>query len=249
MMDGLEFILATDGRQYYIESFLKTIVLGYCDLVNSKNQYSRKAIHELIKEISKSDKAYNEIEDYLCTELINKYVKPNLHLFGLESLIVNVGVRETKESVTVGHLDIKFQVPSLGNNHYYAFEAKRLNKNKSKKNYYIRGGIERFTTRQYYPEAETIVAGMIGFVEIDLSKSKSGRIELDKIKDELNSLITDYPAIKTIQMLTDFKLNDETYSLIDSFKYVYLSKHTRNTDSQELTIYHIFLDYYDILLN
>ncbi|OUD34779.1 hypothetical protein [Flavobacterium sp. FPG59] len=247
MMDGTQFILATDGRQYYIESFLKSIVFGYYTLVDSKKQYSRKTVHEIVKEISKSDKAYNEIEDYLCTELINKYVKPNLHLFGLEGLVVDVGVRETKDSVTVGHLDVKFQVPSLAANHYYAFEAKRLDKNKSKQKYYISGGIKRFTGHKYYPETDTIVAGMIGFVEIESLKIKS-RENLDLIKDSLNNHISS-TTITTTQLLTKFKLDDESYSRVDRFKYIYKSKHTRDTDHQELSIYHIFLDYYDILLN
>ena len=246
MMDGLQFITATDNRQYYIESFLKSIIYGYQSLTASKLQYSRKTIHELIKNISKSDKAYNELEDYLCTELVNKHVKPNLHLFGLENFTVNVGVRETKESVTVGHLDIKFEVPSLGLTRYYAFEAKRIDKNLKKQKYYLSGGIKRFTNHKYYPETNTTVAGMLGFIEIESSRMGS-RIEADKIKDALNSLIAKSAEILTVQPLIAIELKDAKYPEISSFKSVYLSKHTRDTDREELLIYHIFLDYYDIL--
>lgn len=246
MMDGLQFIIATDNRQYYIESFLKSIIYGYQNLTASNLQYSRKSVHELIKNISKSDKAYNELEDFLCTELVNKHVKPNLYLFGLENFTVNVGVRETKESVTVGHLDIKFEVPSLGLTRYYAFEAKRIDKNLKKQKYYLSGGIKRFTEHKYYPETNTTVAGMLGFVEIESSREGS-RIELDKIKDALNNLIAKSTDIVTIQPLIKVELKEEKYPAVNTFKTIYLSKHTRDTDNEELLIYHVFLDYYDIL--
>ncbi len=248
MMNGVEFITATDGKQFYMDSFLKCIVYAYHELIDSKNTYSRKDIHHKIKTIHNSDKAHNEIEDYLCTDLVLKYIKPNLSLFGLENLVVDVGVREVKENVTVGHLDIKFQVPSLSDNFYYAVEAKRIDKNTTKQKYYISGGIERFTNRVYYPETSTIVAGMIGFIEIDLSKSKKGRVAIDVIKDSLNSLI-EVSTIDTSQILTNYKVFDNDYMVVDSFEYVYLSKHIRVDDKQELKIYHVFLDYYDILLN
>lgn len=248
MMDGVEFINATDGKQYYIESFLKAIVYGYRSLIESKGSYSREEIHNKIKEIQKSDKAHNEIEDYLCGDLVNNYVKPNLRLFGLDGIVVNTGVRETKNLVTVGHLDIKFQLPSLAENHYYAFEAKRLDINKRKQNYYISGGIERFTSRTYYPETNVTVAGMIGFVEVDKITPKN-KVSLDKIKDSLNEKIATNKNVVTTQKLSDFCVIDLNHSFIQDFKYLYLSKHTRDDDGVELQIFHIFLDYYDILKN
>lgn len=249
MMNGIEFITATDGKQFYIESFLKSILYGYGTLVSSTKTYSRTDMHETIKRVQQSSKAHNEIEDFLCTDLINNFVKPNLGLFGLENLVVDVGVRETKENVTVGHLDIKFHVPSLSNDDYYAFEAKRLDKNKAKQQYYIRGGIARFTKRIYYPETNTIVAGMIGFVEIDLSKSRYGRVELSEIKDGINTLISNTKDINTMQYLSPYLLELDPLINTQHCKYVYLSKHNRDDDNQELKIYHILLDYYDTVVN
>lgn len=249
MMNGIEFINATDGKQYYMESFLKSIIYGYHSLVESKFTYSRAAIHETIKNVQNSVVAHNEIEDYLCTDLVTRYIKPNLGLFGLENIVVDNGVRETKNNVTVGNLDIKFQVPSLSDNHYYAFEAKRLDKNLKKQRYYLDGGIQRFTKRIYYPETTTVVAGMVGFVEIDLDHSRNGRVTLDEIKNSLNTLIGAHTMITTTQPLTDHKIFDNNHSFIDDFKYMYLSKHTRDDDKAELKIFHLFLDYYDILQN
>lgn len=245
-MNALEFITATDGKQFYIESFLQSILYGYKSLINSSKTYSRTVIHETIKRVQESEKAHNEVEDFLCTDLIINYVKPNLNLFGLENLIVNVGVRETKMNVTVGHLDIKFQVPSLSSEDYYAFEAKRLDKNKTKRKYYINGGIARFTKRIYYPETNTIVAGMIGFVEIE---NMSGRVALDQIKDGVNELIGTSTDINTTQTLMPLIIEKNSLLEEEHCKYLYLSKHTRDDDKKELKIYHVFLDYYDVLLN
>jgi hypothetical protein len=249
MMNGIEFITATDGKAFYIESFLKCIIYGYGKLISSSKTYSRIEIHETIKRVQNSVKAHNEIEDFLCTDLINNFVKPNLGLFGLESLVVDVGVRETKENVTVGHLDVKFHVPSLSNDDYYAFEAKRLDKNSARQKYYIDGGIARFTKRVYYPETNTIVAGMIGFVEIDFSKSPKGRVTIDVIKDSVNNLISAHTEITTTQLLNPFVLDADPLIESEHCKYIYLSKHTRDDDKEELKIYHVMLDYYDTLIN
>lgn len=257
MMNGTEFIKATDGKQYYMDSFLKSIIYGYQALVDSKYVYSRSGIHKTIKSIQKSNDAHNEIEDYLCTDLVTKYIKPNLGLFGLQNIVVDNGVRESKDNVTTGHLDIKFQVPSLSENHYYAFEAKRLDKSLQRKRYYLEGGIQRFTDRVYYPETTTVLAGMIGFVEVKLTKckksgqmleSKNSRVPLDDIKDNLNKLIGDQQNFITTQSLISYPIDDVNYSFIRDFQHIYLSKHTRDEDKAELKIYHLLFDYYNILL-
>ncbi len=246
MMNGLEFIYATDGKKYYMNGFLQTIIYGYKCLKESKTKYSRTGIHEIIKTVQKSPKAHNEIEDYLCTDLVSKFIKPNMGVFGLQNIVVDNGVRETKRNVTVGHLDVKFQVPSLSQNHYYAFEAKRLDKNKRKQKYYLNGGIKRFTDRIYYPETTTVIAGMIGFVEIE---SPKGRVPLENIKDSINNLISLDKEITTTQPLKEYNIIDSKHSFITNFKHMYLSKHTRIDDGEELKIYHLFLDYYEILQN
>ena len=246
MNNGFEFIMATDQKQYYMESFLKSIIYGYQQLVESKTTYSRVEIHSKIKKIQKSEKAHNEIEDFLCTDLVVKHIKPNLAVFGLQGIVVDNGVRESKDNVTTGHLDIKFQVPSLSENFYYAFEAKRLDKSKARQKYYLRGGIKRFTDRNYYPETNMVVAGMLGFVETDL---KGNKVSSETIKDALNDLINNNTTFVTTQSLNDYILTDSNHPFISNFKTLYLSKHTRDDDKAELKIYHIFLDYCDLLKN
>jgi len=238
--------MATDQKQYYMESFLKSIIYGYQKLVESKTTYSCSEIHEIIKKVQKSEKAHNEIEDFLCTDLVKKHIKPNLAVFGLQGIVVDNGVRESKNNVTTGHLDIKFQVPSLSENYYYAFEAKRLDKNRSKQNYYLKGGIQRFTNRTYYPETNMVVAGMLGFIELSGGK-KAQKVPLETIKNSLNDLITNSTKFVTTQSLTDYTLADKNHAYINNFRTLYISKHTRDDDKAELKIYHIFLDYCDLL--
>lgn len=249
-MNGLEFIAATDRKPFYLEAFLKSILYGYFLLVENKQTYSVAEILEIQKRIHKTESPHNELEDYLCTDLIAKFVRPNMHLFGLTDWVVNNGVRETKENITVGHLDVKFEMPSLLGDRYYIFEAKRLDKNKRKQKYYITDGIGRFTERKYYPEVDTVVAGMIGFIELDLTAKRTPkRLGIVEIKKAINALIQNTASIKTTQYLQDYKINDTSNLNINNFNYLYLSKHLRDDDAQELSIYHLFLDYYDILGN
>jgi len=90
---------------------------------------------------------------------------------------------------------------------------------------------------------------MIGFIEIDLQASPKSRVPLENIKDSINNLIKINKAINTTQHLTEYIIIDLKHSFIKDFKHMYLSKHTRSDDGAELKIYHIFLDYYEILQN
>ena len=249
MMDGAEFIKSTDGRSFYIEACLKSIIYGYNLLASSNVTYSRASIQKKIRTVLNSENSLNEIEDYLCDDLIANYVKPNKHLFGLENFAINTGVRESFENVKVGVIDIKFELPTLWKNHYYIFEAKRLDKYSQKQQYYIEEGIGRFTNGHYYAESNIVVAGMIGFIEVDLKKYKKGRASISSIKDLLNKRIDKNTMIKTLQNLQFFYLKDDGHSVIGLFRNSYLSKHTRSKDSHEILIHHLFLDYYDILFN
>ncbi|HMU47547.1 MAG TPA: hypothetical protein PKC72_14330 [Chitinophagaceae bacterium] len=249
MMNGIEFIEATDGKAFYIEACLKSIIYGYIKLLDSKKSYSRSSIQATIRKITGSNKSLNEIEDYLSDDLINNYVKPCKHIFGLKDFAVNTGIRETKENVKTGILDIKFELPSLLKNHYYIFEAKRIDKYSAKQHYYINHGIARFTNGQYYPESEIVAAGMLGFVETDLTKNPKGKTSINNIQAGLNKKLDSHGTISTSQKLATIILADDTYPEIEKFKFSYLSHHKRQRDNTTLRIYHLLLDYYDILQN
>lgn len=249
MMNGEEFIQATDGKSYYIEACLKSLIYGYVQLLNSKKTYSRAAIHKQIKKTLGSDNSHNEIEDFLSDDLISNYVKPIKHLFGLENFAINTGVRESLSNVKVGVLDVKFELPTLLKNHYFIFEAKRLDKYSVKQDYYVKQGVVRFTSGTYYPESHIQSAGMIGFVEVDLVKYPKGRSSLLSIKNSLNKRIKQAGGLTTTMELNNQMLQDNGYAEISSFSHVYVSKHTRTKDGSEITIHHLLFDYYDVLQN
>lgn len=245
MMNADEFIKHTDRRLYYAESCIKSILYGYQQLLKSNESYSRNAILNTIRQVQQSDKSLNEIEDYLCDDLVIKYIRPNKHLFGLEYFTINTGVRETKSNVKIGIIDIKFELSSLVNNNYYVFEAKRLNKYSPSQQYYITGGIKRFIDRIYYSESNNHIAGMVAFVEVDQNKFPKGKVPIEGIIDSINNKIKNNKAVVTTQLLNKHKVSVE----YEDFQTTYISKHMRQKDGIEMIIYHVILDYYDLLKN
>lgn len=93
-----------------------------------------------------------------------------------------------------------------------------------------------------------VVAGMLGFFEMSSGK-KAKKVPMETIKNSLNNLINNTRTFITTQFLTDYWLTDTNHSFINNFKTLYLSKHTRDDDNIKLKIYHIFLDYCDLLNN
>ncbi len=111
--------------------------------------YSRKSIHTEIIKI-KGKKAKLELEDYLRNDLIKSCVNKDKKTFNIENYKFLTGIEETNEFVSTGNLDIKVLLPTssfVNEEPYLIFECKRINKLKAKKDYYITGGIERFTNR------------------------------------------------------------------------------------------------------
>ena len=247
MIGGEEFIEATDKKLYYMESCIKLLIYGYHKIVQTKKSYSRATIHKKIKERKKNKSALNEIEDYLCTDLINNFAEPHKKLFQLNYFVISAGVRETDDNITVGELDVKFQPSTLDRSHYYIFEAKRINGYAAQQNYYITGGIKRFTDKTYYPESDMTVAGMIGFVEVDLSKHVKKKRSITEIKDSINRRITNNESFETTQLLQQYFVTDDRFIEINKFGSLYLSKHIR-IDKEEILIHHLFFDYYEILV-
>jgi len=88
---------------------------------------------------------------------------------------------------------------------------------------------------------------MVGFVEIELPSKVGKRLAIPKIVEHLNGkLISD---TSTESLLSYYPLSDSNYKEVNDFLYSYVSKHTRDDDSQSLKIYHIFLDNYDLVLD
>jgi hypothetical protein len=239
---------------YYFKQSLNLIVYAYEQIRKEKSvhPYSRLIIRETISRVRQTDKSHNEIEDYLRNDIVNKYLKKLRKLFKLEYFSIQAGVEETKQNVKIGIVDIKFEYTSATSmdGTAFIFECKRLNKYTESQNAYVKDGMMRFVSGQYYPESRISIAGMIAFVEVDLKKKPSGYLPIDQVANLLKQKIdTQKNTLKTVLKFSLFKLTHKKYPGISNFKYSYLSKHIRDEDNLEISIHHLLLDYYDILVS
>lgn len=249
MMNAEAYVEEVGEEFSYFQSSLKLIVYGYLRLKKSEQKYSRPSILAKAEFQSKNPgtQTKNPIEDYLRNDLVCKFIAPNRNLFQLDSFIFQSGVEEFKDNIKVGILDIKVISPFLTeDNIYYVFECKRLNKYAKMQDEYIKNGIIRFTSRQYYPETDINIAGMIGFVEVDLEKSKRGLESIDNIVIGLKQKIEKKYTATTYHNLEFYRLSDERFEEIADFEHSYRSEHFRD-DNTQILIHHLLLDYYDIL--
>ena len=175
---------------YYLKQILGLFCYSYNKLKIDKlsSPYSRKSIHTEIIKI-KGKKAKLELEDYLRNDLIKSYVNKDKKTFNIENYKFLTGIEETNEFVSTGNLDIKVLLPTssfVNEEPYLIFECKRINKLKAKKDYYITGGIERFTNRQYYPTHNAKIGIMLAFAEMEIVTQKE---DFNLIVDSLNNQI------------------------------------------------------------
>jgi len=239
--------------EYYFEQSLKLIVFVYEQIKRDKVQkpYSRRSIHESILRVRQGGKSHNEIEDHLRADMVSGYLKKSRHLFSLGDFSIQSGVEEFKKNVKIGIVDIKFELTSANkwDGAYFIFECKRLNKYSDSLKSYIEEGMMRFVGEQYYPETFMNLAGMIAFVEVDLEAKPDGYLAIEQVAKLLQQKIIDYQdALRTRIHLHSYRLTDKKYREISDFKYSYLSKHERSEDNREISIHHLLLDYYNILV-
>lgn len=229
---------------YYIKQILNLFCFSYDELkkVKENNPYSRKIIHDDIIKI-KGPKAKLELEDYLRNDLVNSYVNKNKAIFNIDNYKFLTGIEEIKGNVSTGNLDVKVLLPTssmIDEEAYFVFECKRVNKLKAKKQYYITGGIERFTTRKYYPIHNAKIGVMLAFAEMKKNIEKE---ELVDIANSINQLIDD--KVYKVKELSscDLKYNNSILGarLFDSI--------FKRDDNSNIILIHLFLDYYDIVKN
>ena len=235
-------IFKYNDEAYYLKQILGLFCHSYNELKTDKLSipYSRKLIHDQIKKI-KGKKAKLELEDYLRNDLVQSYVNKEKKSFNIENYMFLTGIEETNGFVSTGDLDIKVLIPTssfVNDEPYLIFECKRINKLKAKKDYYITGGIERFTNRKYYPTHNAKIGIMLAFAEMEILSHKE---DFNHIIESLNNQIKTKPY--NIKELTncDLAFNNITSgaNLFDSvFKRV---------DDSNIKLVHLFLDYYDLI--
>jgi hypothetical protein len=229
---------------YYLKQILGLFCHSYNELKTDKlsTPYSRESIHNQIIKI-KGKKAKLELEDYLRNDLVQSYVNKGKKAFNIENYKFLTGIEETNEFVSTGNLDIKVLLPTssfVNEEPYLIFECKRINKLKAKKDYYITGGIERFTNRQYYPTHNAKVGIMLAFAEMEILSQKE---DFNLIVGALNDKIK--TKSYNIKELTncDLKYNN-TIAGTNIFDSVF-----KRIDDTNILLIHLLLDYYDIILD
>ncbi|WP_282918725.1 hypothetical protein [Porphyromonas macacae] len=232
---------------YTFKTCLELIIYGYSQLKNGGLRVSRS---ELLKEMmsirnkKEGEKTSLDLEDYLRNVLVNDYIEPNRGSFGLENFKFHCGIEELYNNIRTGILDIKVCSSSLDEDIYYIFECKRLNK---KIIYdYIHEGIARFTNdKKYYPNTNTTLSGMISFLESEDKNKILNACDvysilyahLDNHKETVNLL----ENLKAINLISD-------YIEVSNFDNLYCSNHKRR-DKPNILIYHVVLDYNDIVVD
>lgn len=228
---------------YYLKQILGLFCHSYNELKINKlsTPYSRKSIHNQIIKI-KGEKAKLELEDYLRNDLVQSYVNKEKKIFNIENYKFLTGIEETDEFISTGNLDIKVLLPTssfVNEEPYLIFECKRINKLKAKKDYYITGGIERFTNRQYYPTHNAKVGIMLAFAEMEISSHKEN---FNLIVESLNHQIMSKPY--NVKELANCDLKyDNIISGANIFDSIF-----KRIDGTNIILIHLFLDYYDIII-
>ncbi len=238
---------------YYFEQSLSLIVYSYLQVKKEKAQhpYSRRSIREITKKVRQSTKKRNEIEDFLRNDLVDNYLRKLRHLFLLTNFSIQAGSEESKSNVKTGIVDIRFENTSATcmDGTGFIFECKRLNKYSDFQKAYIEKGMMRFVSGQYVRDNGMMVAGMIAFVEVDRDKNPQGYLPVDRVADTLQEKInSEKDVLKMTCPFSPFKLPRGEYSEISNFKYSYISKHHRPGGNRQISIYHLLLDYYNILV-
>jgi len=225
-MQGIDsFIFTSDIQKEYRNKICSLILYGYEALKRSGNIYSKANIRTELKNLNK-DPTKIPLEDYLTFDLVDNYLKPNRHIFGLEYIYISSQVSETSDNIEIGKIDIKFS--ELSDNSYVIVECKRLN-TKITSNY-IKDGIKRFTTKKYYPNIDQDFAVMIAYLE-----SKPITKLIDSVNDYLNRSLD----IDTLQYLEENS----------SFSGIALDSSHLVNKAYTISIAHLWLDYTSLIFD
>lgn len=225
------------------ESCVHVIIYAFL-LLEKHKTYSRLSIQKQTNLLRGKKAKFIELEDYLRNDLVKNYIEPHLAKFDLQNYLFIPGAEESLGNIKTGILDIKVCSPSFGGNVYYIFECKRLNKSILRG--YLNEGIKRFTSKKYYPESNTPLAGLVSFLESDDAKNK---ILIDDCFEKLSTAI--HGQKKELQLIGNvkpYKLNNKKFKVISNYKYVYHSAHRRNKTKTNIDLLHIVLDYNNLIL-
>jgi hypothetical protein len=190
-----------------------------------------------------------KFENYLRNRLVEDYLEANKYLLKQKTLTLNNidfsyetekeyidtqdnKLKPDKIDIYINKLGLQNEWKKQDKNVYFAIECKRIEK-LSDANDYI-SDIEKFSNRNYI-KTRLPFEGQIAFIENQNITHIILREKVNEILQKRNSIITD-------SFLNPIGLNDK-------FNESYLSKHQRNTSRENFSIYHLFFNYSNIVIN
>jgi len=241
MSDASLFI---SNRKYSItENRIKNIFwyMGECYLLllNSKKQYSKSYV--------KNHTSYH-FEEFLRFRFVEDFLIPNKErLKRRTSLLDEISFTAETQKEFIDSYDQKQKVDKIDifvsrlglsgiwgdceEKIYFAVECKRITGTRDVALYV--GDIKKFTNRMYL-DVRLPFEGQLGFVESKL-------ISHEEIVKKINLKLQHQKEIATDLPLEHLVLNDNITGS-------YISKHKRNTINKEpFTVYHMFLDFWNII--
>ena len=228
--------------EFRIILIIKYVIYCYLKILEDKKTYNYSKKGKILKE---EFLRYGLVNDYLMKSHNKEYFKRNISdilsveiTFHPEETMIYTD-KETNQR-SVDKIDISIWESALqsiwsektDNEIKFAIECKRIEKLSDANNYIY--DIEKFSNRSY-PYTRLPFEGQIAFIE-------DKNINHATLRKEINERLKNHKVIITNNILNRI-------ILIDKFNGTYLSKHQRNTGRQNFSIYHLFFDYSQIIID
>jgi hypothetical protein len=238
-------IFVSNRKNAIIEKRIK-IILWYvteCYLLTLKK-------YEKYSKIWVKNNTSIKFENYLRNRLVEDYLIKNKKLLKQKMLTlsetnftcetekeyVDLNDNKTKSDkidVFVNKLGLQKEWNEHDENIYFAIECKRIEKLSDTTNYI--DDIKKFSDRKHL-NMRLPFEGQLAFIE-------TSSITPVEISNNINKKLNEKKTIITDSFLKQILIHTE-------FEGTYLSKHKRNTDKQEIfSVYHLFFDYSNIVVN
>lgn len=238
-------IFASNRKHSITDNRIRNIFwyIGECYILlrNDKRQYSKTFVKEHTTIHFEDFLRFRFVEDYLIkNKSLLKEKTSDLDEINFTSETqkeyidqVDYKQKPDKIDIFINKLGLAKTWGECENKIYFAIECKRIN-SLIDINHYI-GDLIKFTNRHYI-ELRLPFEGQLGFIE-------SNSLSNQQIVEDINSRLERSNCIATERLLKSCLINENISS-------TYKSIHKRNTDNKELfSIYHIFLDYSNIVIN
>jgi len=228
--------------EFRIILIIKYVIYCYLKILEDKKTYNYSKKGKIPKEEFLRNGLVN---DYLMKSHNKEYFKynisdiPSVEITFHPEEIMTYTDKQTNQN-SVDKIDISIWESNLqsiwsektDNEIKFAIECKRIEELSDANNYIF--DIEKFCNRNYL-YTRLPFEGQIAFIE-------NKNINHATLCKEINERLKNHKVIITNNILNRI-------ILIDKFNGTYLSKHQRNTGRQNFSIYHLFFDYSQIIID